>query len=262
MSQPRRRMPKIEKLLWLVFFSGVGLLAYTVVRALRGAAKPIAAGENAASYSIYIPSPVERAALQQMPKLWPETFHAQRPLTAAKLPLFYAKLFEDQQRHQLGLGAAQLALVRSWSMDANVASLDSLKRSLLLPVEDIFREVPPSDPVAEPKSFEEILKRSMSKGEAPCSLFVQERLFRIGQAWPQFQKTAATRYQQCVGPADLLAVWFDLNSLLFSDDVTKADPKLRDSVGARLTELHQKGSPVDSHLAERLSQAAFLKATH
>ncbi len=258
------------KILAVGVLIGLCGVAFSVFREVKRYAKP-AQGElrkgrnDVASYTIYIPSPVERAALNRINALWPETFSAQHPLIASKLPQFYRALFETKDRETLQLGAAQMAVVRSWSMDANTASLESLKSSLLIPLDQIF-----GDPAerqsqlteSDPKSLAEILKRSSTADESECSLFQQERLFRIAQAWPQFQKDASSRYRTCVGPEDLISVWFDLNELLFSGKGSDSNPELNDSVGQRLAAIQQKGSPFDAFMADRLSQAAFLKATH
>lgn len=256
-------MSRWLQVLWVLWFVGIAGLAYSVVAALKKAQKSSEADLGASSYSIYVPSPVERAALQQISKLWPETFNAARPLSASKLPLFYSTLFAAPERSNLGLTSVQMAVVRNWSMDANVASIDFLRKTLLVPAEKLFSTEPLQPlPMQEPKSLAEILKRSASRGEDRCSLFSQERLFRIAQAWPEFQKSAKEEYQKCVGKEDLLSVWFELNEWLFVKSPAELDTATRESLGQRLTDLHQKGSPVDSHLAERLSQAAFLRSTH
>lgn len=259
------KLSKLQKILWIVLVAGIGGLSYSVVRAVRMSTKSEGSFEEIAAYSIYIPSPVERAALQQIKSLWPDTFHSERPLTASKLPLFYNQLFDDPKRVELGLSATQLAMVRSWSIDANTASLELLKRELLAPIDEVFRSQALNTQAlakTEPSTLAQLLKQSRGKDEAECSLFYLERLFRIGQVWPKFQKESAAKYNACVGPNDLLSVWFDLNQLLFVNSPKDIDPKMRDSIGARLTTLAQKGSPVDAYLAARLSQAAFLKSAH
>ncbi|HVJ64711.1 MAG TPA: hypothetical protein VM901_05600 [Bdellovibrionota bacterium] len=248
----------------VVVLGAAGLTVAVYHQVDRHLKKPEAPEVDVAPHSIYIPSPVERAALSRFAKLWPETFNAQKPLIASKLPLFYRTLYGIDERSSLQMGAAQLAIVRNWSIEANTASLEALKSALIVPLDEIFNAGPEGVKESpEPKTLSELLKRSMDKYETECSLFHQERLFRIGQAWPQFQKEAVARYKKCVGDEDLLSVWFDLNELLFAPGANPAsNPKLNDSVGMRLAKLQQSGAAFDAYLADQLSQAAFLKATH
>jgi hypothetical protein len=263
---------RTQKILVLVLVVGLCALVYSVTRAVDRQSKKdgvshLNSQQDVSSYTIYVPSPVERVALNRIALLWPQKFSVQNPLVASKLPHFYRTLFESSERDTLQLGAAQMAMVRSWSMDANTASIDSLKRSLITPIDQIFGEYSDrADPLEkiELKSLAQILKQSSGvEVESECSLLRQERLFRIAQAWPEFQADAAARYQNCVGAEDLISVWFDLNAMLFSNQSgSSPSPELSASIGQRLDAIQQRGSPFDAHLAERLSQAAFLKATH
>jgi len=282
MSEPKNKfsMQRNQKLFILLTFVGMAILYFALDNKLslylvNQEKSPTHLHETSglqklSEYSVFVPSPVERSALNRIPELWPQSYDMQNPLMASALPTFYKILYSSRGKDVLGLGAIDMALVRKWSIDANAANIESLRRALLLKPTQIlnedFSQKEIDKLVKEKQSFEWLMSRASEFGKG-CSLINLERAFRLTQAWPlDFDKNAASYFKKCAGENDLMTLWVQIRAQLFGgkgyDSSSKEQRAKVDSISFALSQIEQEAEGFDSFLASKLLQLAFLKSTH
>lgn len=148
---------------------------------------------------LFVPSPLETYLLDTRETLWPDLFNTKNPLRVADVPTLYRDV--ARQAHWDVISPFELEEARQWSVLANSGHYDELRSVLKKPTSGSIR------------------------AEKECSPLMQETLYRISQAWPEFLKDIRVYFAGCA-PHGVHLLWWELQAAL-----ERKDPDALKAVG-------------------------------
>jgi len=169
-----------------IFFNERGIRAYTEKNSQQSS-------WSQKNNSLYLLSPFELSMLKNNQKLWPELFHSKNYPQARNIHRLYTNLLRKKILPQSETKVVER--YRRWSFLMNKSD------------RGVFLENFHASAVEEPEklSFDELFENGAHDRETKkCSLFAQERVYRMAQIYPRFQSESYGRLQECKADALVL----------------------------------------------------------
>ncbi len=196
---------RVTLLLGLLVLGSV--IIFTLTRKKILAVNSTQNSDDSMRQSLYIPSPFEIYILSNKEDLWPKRFSTTSPLVAERIPEFYSAVKKLENRPEIT--DRELEIMRFWSVMVNANHMKILQDVLISN--------------SKKATFVHVMNSGLGGDSRECSLFKQEKAYRLYQFNPEIYEKEAFAYLSKCDKENVLIEWKQLEKAMIKKDMGQVE---------------------------------------